>query len=235
LGVIAGVDPASAPQVDPDEKRKLLAAADLVTLARTPVDHDYRGDVVDAHAPEFPTRFAKQLTQVFRGAVTVGLDRPRALRLAIRCARDSLPPLRLEIVDDLAQHPYSTTAAVRKRLHKPRATVDRQLQALHILRVVDVDETSRNDFKVIEWRYTLAEGINPSSIAVPEIYIDSTDTQQEATGTRSDALCHAPSYISGTAPDDGLCRDCRTKPPAVNGRCAERHIIHVHGMARYDQ
>ncbi|MGH3635439.1 MAG: bifunctional DNA primase/polymerase, partial [Mycobacterium sp.] len=44
------------------ETDTLLAAADLVTRARTGVEYDYRGDVIDAHAPEMPTRFAKQLT-----------------------------------------------------------------------------------------------------------------------------------------------------------------------------
>jgi hypothetical protein len=34
---------------------------------------------------------------------------------------------------------------------------------------------------------------------------------------------------------DGICRDCHAKPPAVNGRCAECHIIHVRVMAGYDQ
>ena len=64
-----------------------MAAADVVSLARTAVMHDYRGDVIDAHAPELGTRFAKQLTQVFRGAVVIGLDRAEAIRLAIRVAR----------------------------------------------------------------------------------------------------------------------------------------------------
>ena len=55
----------------------MLAAADLVTLARTGVEFDYRGNVIDAHAPEMPTRFAKQLTQIIRGAVAIGMDRDR--------------------------------------------------------------------------------------------------------------------------------------------------------------
>ena len=93
----------------------LLAAADLVTLARTGVEYDYRGDVIDAHAPEMPTRFAKQLAQIVRGAVAIGMDRGDALRLAIRCARDSMPPLRLAIIDDLAAHPHSSTQEVRRR------------------------------------------------------------------------------------------------------------------------
>ena len=141
-GVIAGMNTVPITVTD-DETERLLAAADLVTLARTGVEYDYRGDVIDAHAPEMPTRFAKQLTQIVRGAVAIGMDRADALRLAMRCARDSMPPLRLAIIDDLAAYPDSTPTEVRKRLGKPRATVDRQLQALHILGVLTlVEETN---------------------------------------------------------------------------------------------
>ncbi len=70
-----------------------MDAADIVTRARTGIDYDYRGDVVDAHEPEMPTRFAKQLGQVVRGAAALGVSRHDALRLAIRCARGSIPPL----------------------------------------------------------------------------------------------------------------------------------------------
>jgi hypothetical protein len=117
-GVIAGMstEPITITEAESDV---LLAAADLVTLARTGVEYDYRGDVIDAHAPEMPTRFAKQLAQIARGGVAIGMDRADALRLAIRCARDSMPPLRLAIIDDLAAHPGSATLDVRKRIDKP--------------------------------------------------------------------------------------------------------------------
>lgn len=63
--------------------------------------------MIDAHAPEMPTRFAKQLAQVLRGAVAIGMDRIAALRLAIRCARDSMPPLGLALLDDASAYPES--------------------------------------------------------------------------------------------------------------------------------
>jgi hypothetical protein len=88
-GVLAGME--TTPITD-QERDRLLAAADLVTLARTGVEYDYKGNVIDAHAPEMPTRFAKELAQVIRGAVAIGMDRGDAMRLAIRCARDSMPP-----------------------------------------------------------------------------------------------------------------------------------------------
>ncbi len=169
-GVLAGMDTEPV-TVTGAETDALLAAADLVTLARTAVEYDYRGDVIDAHAPEMPTRFAKQLTQIVRGAVAVGIDRHRALKLAVRCARDSMPPLRLAIIEDLADHPNSPTGDIRRRIDKPRSTVDRQLQALHILGVLTVTEAAYGDGR-ISWRYSLAEGIDPSALdpeSLPEM------------------------------------------------------------------
>ncbi len=166
-GVLAGVRPAEAVTVTAEETDKLLAAADVVTRARTAVEYDYRGDVVDAHALEMPTRFAKQLAQVLRGGVAIGMDRDAALRLALRCARDSMPPLRLQIIEDVAAHPYSPTREVRKRLGKPRTTIDRQLQALEMLGVLEMEEVAgwHAGKSVNVWHYTIAKGIDVSPLS----------------------------------------------------------------------
>ncbi|CAN5787134.1 hypothetical protein BH18ACT2_BH18ACT2_08080 [soil metagenome] len=161
-GVLAGVDPETAIDLDDDETERLLTAADIVTIGRTAVDYDYRGDVIDAHAPEMPTRFAKQLAQVVRGGVAIGLDRADAMRLAVRCARDSMPPLRLAILLDVAAHPRSTTTEVRKRIDKPRASVDRQLQSLHMLGLLDCEEPESYSGKGTQWRYSVSDGVDPS-------------------------------------------------------------------------
>jgi len=151
-----------------EETDRLLAAADVVTLARTGVDFDYQGNVIDSHAPEMPARFAKQLAQIVRGAVAIGIDRAAAVELAIRCAPDSMPPMRLAILDDVAEHPDSATKEVRKRLGTPRTTVDRQLQALTQLGVLDVDE-QKNTYSgraSTVWRYRVGEGIDPGALAL---------------------------------------------------------------------
>ena len=123
----------TAPRSTEADEEKLLALADVVTFARTAVETDYRGDVLDAHAPEMPTRFAKQLFQVVRGAEAIGLDHAAAMRLAIRCAHDSMPPFRLQILCDIAEHPEATTAEIRGRINKPLSTVKRQLEGLQVL------------------------------------------------------------------------------------------------------
>lgn len=153
-----------------DEAEAILLAAELVTLSRTAVEYDYRGDVVDAHAPEAPTRFAKQLNQVLRGGVAIGMDRGAALRLAIRCARDSMPPMRLAIIDYLAVHPMSSTSEVCKGIDKPRTSVDRQLQALHMLGVLTrfehVEEGNWREQRT-SWRYRLVDDVAPEVLQLP--------------------------------------------------------------------
>ena len=101
-GLIGHIDADQTWPLDDDEIERLVAAADIVTYARTAVERDFRGDVINSHAPEMPTRFAKQLAQMVRGGLALGMDRQAALRLALRCAADSVPQLRIEILLDLA-------------------------------------------------------------------------------------------------------------------------------------
>jgi hypothetical protein len=148
------------------EEDRILRAADLVTRARTGVELDYRGDVVDAHAPEMPTRFAKQLTQIMRGGMAIGMTRTNALALALRCARDSVPQLRLGVLRDVAEHESSRVMDIRRRLQKPRATVDRALQALHYLGLLTCreEEDARGDRQVQVRHYSLAEEIDLAAL-----------------------------------------------------------------------
>lgn len=202
-GVMAGIDTTFTEPTE-EESEAILNAADLVTLSRTGVDYDYRGDVVEAHAPEMPTRFAKQLTQILRGAVALGMSRTHALELAIRCARDSMPPLRLECIDYLAANPNSSTADVRKAINKPRATVDRQLQALQMLNVLDVveEETEWGGKPATRWYYTLTEGIEPTALvrkSVPDLSPHEVKgSEDQGVSGNSQAPTQAPTDISGT-------------------------------------
>jgi hypothetical protein len=227
--LIEGVDADAPPEIALADSEKILAAADLVTLTRTAVDLDYRGDVIDAHAPEAPTRFAKQLTQMMRGGVAIGLTREAGLRLAIRCARDSMPPMRLAIIDDVAEHPYATATEVRRRLDKPRATVDRQMQALHTLGVLTLDEVQYDQRTA--WHYTLADGIDPTALLVPDLLITDTLTQEEPPDTDI-------SGTNGDHPDMDAkpCRDCRNRPAADGlNRCDQCQSIHRNVVDGYDR
>jgi hypothetical protein len=150
------------------ETDQLLKAADIVTKARTAIERDYRGEVIDAHDPEMPTRFAKQLVQIVRGGVAIGMTREEALRLAIRCARDSIPPLRLKILLDVGANPESRPNDVRQRIGQPWSTVKRELEGLTMLGILVCEEEreegeGEGGGKTI-WLYSLAEDFDRETL-----------------------------------------------------------------------
>lgn len=161
--VLADVNRESDLSLTDEEAGQILALANIVTMARTGVEMDYRGDVIDAHAPEMPTRFAKQLTQILRGGIALGVNRARMLGIVSRCAADSMPPLRLTVLVDLLECPQSSTTEVRKRLDKPRSTVDRTLQALHMLGLLTVTEEEEGAKRTV-WRYSIAAGVDLTAL-----------------------------------------------------------------------
>jgi hypothetical protein len=112
-----------------------------------------------------PTRFAKQLAQMVRGGLALGMDRRAALRLALRCAADSVPQLRIEILLDLANNPRGRAIDVSRNLTKPYRTVRRELEALHMLGLLRCDEEqSVADETKTVWRYSLADGFDRKTL-----------------------------------------------------------------------
>ncbi len=155
------------------ENERLVQVADIVTRARTAVERDYSGEVIDAHAPEMPTRFAKQLAQLVRGGVSIGMGRERAMQLAMRCAQDSVPPLRLAVLLDVADNSEAQVNDVRRRLGKPWRTVKRELEALQMLELLVCDEVEEEEGGDGEeqgkrrgkrWLYSLGEGVDRDTL-----------------------------------------------------------------------
>jgi hypothetical protein len=140
MGALVNSADLSVRQLDDAEKERLIRLADLATWARSGVERDYRGGIINAHAPEMPTRFAKQLAMVMRGALSIGIPDADAMRLAARCARDSLEPLRLELLLDITANPGSNPDGVHKRTRKPLTTVKNMLVALHTLGLLACQE-----------------------------------------------------------------------------------------------
>ncbi|MFN8229229.1 MAG: helix-turn-helix domain-containing protein [Mycobacterium sp.] len=172
--IVSAVDPTAAPTLTETERDRIFRAANLASYARTAVDTDYKGEVIDSHAPEGPARLAKQLTQLFRGLYVVGVDRTYALQLVIRCARDCLPPLRLQVLEHLADNPNSFTSDVRKGIQKPHATVDRVIQALVALGLVTQQEETNDRVQTVanndkkRWRFAVAPDWDVSVLQIPE-------------------------------------------------------------------
>ena len=120
-GLIAHASTDDVPTHARTRAMQLVKAADLVTLARTAVERDYQGDVIDAHAPEMPTRFAKQLAQMLRGGVAIGMTRERGHAAGDPLRPRQHPAAAARILLDLAANPGSTPG---RRAQAHRQAVD---------------------------------------------------------------------------------------------------------------
>lgn len=161
--LIGSVDPDTDAVLDEAEIDTLLDLADLVTRGRTAVERDFQGNPAFAHALEMPTRLSKQLVQLVRGGIALGMPRSVALAVAQRCAADTIPPLRLAVASDVADHPGSTTADAVERLQLPRNTVDRTLRELHLLGLLTVSSVKWGEGS--RWTYSLATGVNADTLS----------------------------------------------------------------------
>jgi hypothetical protein len=166
-GIINHVNTDNVYQPTEEDIDRLVKLADVVTLARTAVERDYQGEIIDAHAPEAPTRFAKQLVQLIRGGTAIGMTPEAAMRLATRCARDSIPPLRLEILADVAANPDTRPGDVRKHVGRPWRTVKREMESLYMLRLLECTESEikKQDGSIKnDWRYSLDPDIDRDTL-----------------------------------------------------------------------
>jgi hypothetical protein len=196
--LLTGLDPARA-ELDDATMDTLLAMADLVTLSRTAVERDPRGDVIDAHAPEAPTRFAKMLGQIVRGGLALGLPSERAVDLARRVAHDSVPPMRLLLLADLLEEPGSGVSEVISRVQKPRSSVDRALQELHLIGLL-----VKHERPGAGWAYRLAPAVEVDvlhALVTRNVSTRDLGTQEECTAET--VALHLPTDIPGYATGRG--------------------------------
>ncbi len=161
-GLIAGMDPDRISALTDTETGVLLGLADVAARCRTAVERDGHQKPEWAHALEAPTRLAKYLWQLVRGAVAIGVDRDDAMRLAARVAADCMPPLRKRTLLDVRTHPRTTVAQTASRLQLPWSTVDRAMQELHLLGAVVAHKDDPDSNK--GWRYTCADAIDQAAL-----------------------------------------------------------------------
>lgn len=157
------IGPTGTIKLTRDETEAVLDLADLISRARSPVERDYKGEPLFAHALEAPTRLAKQLVQLARGGLALGMDREDAMSVVERCAADTMPPMRRDVLLDVAANPDTPTAEVVRRLQVPRKTVDRLLQELQLLGLLTVDSIEHGEH--IRWIYSLAPDVSRPALA----------------------------------------------------------------------
>ncbi len=116
--------------------------ADLVTLARSPIQRDGRGELILVLAPEMPGRFVKALAGLWGGLTALGCDVETAWRVVMRVAFDSMPRIRRTVLNVLADAAdWKETGPVRNEDRLPLSTTKRALEDLHAHGVLERKET----------------------------------------------------------------------------------------------
>ena len=114
----------------------ILQACNIASTARTPTEHDYRGKTTYSHDPEAPTRLPKSLTQMIQGALNIGLNLPTAFNMAMRCIRDSIPPIRLECLQHMHRYQTTTISDIMQDIQRPWHAIDKAVQGLYSAGIV---------------------------------------------------------------------------------------------------
>jgi hypothetical protein len=123
-----------------DEEGKLVDIADVVTLARTAVERDFKGDVVNPYDAEANTRFVKQLAQAVRGGLAFGLDPETAMARAARYARDTIPPSRWRVILHLADNPGTEPNSTCLGFKRSLPALKNDLEVLRMLGLADATD-----------------------------------------------------------------------------------------------
>jgi MarR family len=135
-----------------DEAERLIALADFVSRARTPVPRDDRTrEILLVPRPEAPTRLVAVLELLHAGLAMIGVDPAKAWAVVSKVALDSVPLARLRALTVLAHADGTvTTSEVAARLRYPTKTVTTYLEDLEALALVDVERGGQG--RANEWR-----------------------------------------------------------------------------------
>lgn len=132
---------------------RIIGMAKFVALARSTVERDYRHEVTLVHDAESPSRLAKQLIGLWRGARLLGLAEHDAWDLLWRASLDSLTKLRRVCLAFLtAQGGTATTTEIVAFTRHPRQPVRRVLDDLRVHGVVSCIEDKKGE--AFSWELT---------------------------------------------------------------------------------
>lgn len=151
---LANLPPVDKPQkITEADTDRLVAAADLACLARSPVVRDrYSGDVELIPAAEVPGRLAGEFAQLLRGLGMIGAAEPAMWRVMQAAVLGCIPSIRRRVLRVLLDDESGLrTAQVAVRLRIPTRTVRRTLDDLAVHGVLDVDGDMNDERGSLWW------------------------------------------------------------------------------------
>jgi len=128
---------AGAVELDSEQVERLIALASFTARCRSAVERDSHSREIELiPAPEAPTRLIVVLRQFLTGLVAIGLDIEEAWTVATRAGLDSIPAIRLSVIQTLIAGGTVSTTEVAIRTGYPTNTASRALEDLAAHKIV---------------------------------------------------------------------------------------------------
>ncbi len=130
----------SEPQdLNSDEMDYLIDLAAFVVRARSAVERDgYSREIELVSEPEAPGRLIIVLTRLLDGLDAIGCDRTTAFAVVTKAAMDSIPALRMTVLDALLEHGQLDTNQAAAAARHPSTTTRRALEDLVAHHLIDM-------------------------------------------------------------------------------------------------
>lgn len=124
MGAFLGdVDPSSG-TLSQAATEEIVAVARYSTQGRTGVERDgYSREIVVVPELEVPTRFAKAAAALGSALVAIGYDERAAMEVVARVGRDSMPQVRVVVLEQLADREEMATPDLSEATSLPLSTV----------------------------------------------------------------------------------------------------------------
>jgi hypothetical protein len=134
--------------ITPKQRTNMRDYYKFLAIVRTPINHDYQGNIDDIPEPELPTRIAKSINRMCRIHATIhGREEVSDddLNFGLRIVYDNIPLKRLEVLKWLVDdNPKLTIWEIAEATKIGTGTVRKTLADLEALRIV-THETDGND------------------------------------------------------------------------------------------
>lgn len=131
--------PQTLPELPESDEDFLVTLADFTTQCRSAVERDgYRREIELIHGAELPARLVKALAHLHEGFRVIGVSASRARQLLAKIALDSIPKVRLLLIEKLAAARVDMlTKDLASSIGYPTTTTLRALEDLMAQHVVE--------------------------------------------------------------------------------------------------
>lgn len=143
------VVPNKLKEIRGDNRKRLVSLANFAIRCRTAVNRDpYKHEIIGVSDPEAPGRFVTSVQQLQQGMLLIGVKEEEAWRITCRVAMDSMPALRLRVIQALCTHRKDgisyETAEMAAHLRYPLTPVRRCLEDLEALQMIERDANGKS-------------------------------------------------------------------------------------------